>query len=103
MIICSESDPSNSATTPPELGYVNWQESQREHPVLGPLFHWLQEDKRPSWEEIAPHRDQVKADVGFEGWLFVSEMGNTSSRCSFLVDRGTKQIERGGNGECTWG
>ncbi len=28
---------------------------------MGPLFHWLEEDERPSWEEIAPHGAQVKA------------------------------------------
>ena len=28
---------------------------------MGPLFHWLKEGKRHSWEEIAPQGAQVKA------------------------------------------
>ena len=77
MLICSEGDLANFATTPTWIGRCELASVKREDPVLGPLFHWLEEDKRPSWEEIAPHGVQVKAypapmaDVGFEGWPFV--------------------------------
>ena len=41
-------------TTDEEFGNWVWSMAQREDPVLGQVYEWVQGDKRPSVEEVTP-------------------------------------------------
>ena len=46
--------PTLPLTAGEEFGGLAWSTAQREDPVIGPVYKWVQENKRPSGEEITP-------------------------------------------------
>ena len=53
--------PTFPLTAGEEFGGLAWSTDQREDPVIGPLYKWVQENKRPSGEEITPFWARTKA------------------------------------------
>ena len=53
--------PTFPLTAGEEFSGLAWSTAQREDPVIGPVYKWVQENRRPSGEEIAPLGARTKA------------------------------------------